>query len=95
MHSIVQLEKQQVGLRLPTYLIEQMDEFVSKYNVNRTDIIVESIKSYLAIQQQEEFYKNFDTACKEVQAALNDPKKEEALGSLEDLIDELENHSNN
>ena len=47
MHSLAQLQKKQVGLRLPVYLIEQIDEFTKEYNLNRTDIIIESIKSYI------------------------------------------------
>lgn len=47
MNSVVQLQKQQVGLRLPKYLIERIDECTEKHDLNRSDII-ESIKSYIA-----------------------------------------------
>ena len=90
MYNIGQLEKQQVGLRLPKYLVEEIDEFVGKYVVNRTDIITEAIKSYIAKQKEEEFYKSFDTSCKELKEVLDDPKKLEGLKSFEDLIDELD-----
>lgn len=51
MHSLAKLQKQQVGLRLPIYLVEQIDEFTKEYNLNRTDIIIESIKSYIKNQE--------------------------------------------
>ena len=50
MHSLAQLQKQQVGLRLPVYLVEQIDELTKEYNLNRTDIIIESIKYYIEKQ---------------------------------------------
>ncbi len=51
MHSLAQLQKQQVGLRLPVYLIEQIDVIREEYNLTRTDIIIESIKYYLEKQE--------------------------------------------
>jgi metal-responsive CopG/Arc/MetJ family transcriptional regulator len=87
MHSLAQLQKQQVGLRLPTYLVEQIDELTKEYNLNRTDIIIESIKSYIDEQKTKEFYKNFDSSCKELKEVLNDPKKINELQSIEDFLD--------
>ena len=52
MYSIDKLEKQQVGIRLPKYLIEEIDSFTKEYNVNRTDIITESVKAYLEAQKE-------------------------------------------
>ena len=89
MHSLAQLQKQQVGLRLPVYLVEQIDELTKEYNLNRTDIIIESIKSYLEKQEAEEFYKNFDASCKELKEILDDPKKAEGLQTIEEFLDEL------
>ena len=89
MHSLAQLQKQQVGLRLPVYLIEQIDEFTKEYNLNRTDIIIESIKSYIEKQEVEEFYRSFDASCKELREVLDDPKKAEALQTIEEFLDEL------
>ena len=59
MHSLSELQKQQVGLRLPRYLIEQIDEFTKEYNLNRTDIIIESISSYVPF-----LARDFDTLFK-------------------------------
>ncbi len=89
MHSLAQLQKQQVGIRLPVYLVEQIDEFTKEYNLNRTDIIIESIKSYLADQEAKEFYKSFDASCKELREVLDNPKKSEALQTIEEFLDEL------
>lgn len=89
MHSLAQLQKQQVGLRLPVYLIEQIDEFTEEYNLNRTDIIIESIKSYIEKQETQKLYDEFDMACKELREVLDDPKKADALQTLDELLDEL------
>jgi len=89
MHSLAQLQKQQVGLRLPVYLVEQIDEFTKEYNLNRTDIIIESIKSYIEKQETQKLYDEFDMACKELKEVLDDPKKADDLQTLDELLDEL------
>jgi len=89
MHSLAQLQKQQVGLRLPVYLVEQIDEFTEKYALNRTDIIIESIKSYMAEQEAQEFYKSFDEGCKQLKEILDDPKKADELETLDEFLDAL------
>ncbi len=90
MHSIEQLEKQQVGLRLPKYLIDDIDTFTEKYRVNRTDIIMEAIKSYMNEQKSKLFYSDFENAAKELQKIRSSTKKEK-IQTLDGLIDELEN----
>ena len=89
MHSLAQLQKQQVGLRLPKYLIEKIDEFTQKYKLNRTDIIVESIKSYIQEQEVKELYDSFDMSCKELKGILENPKESKKLQSLDEVLDEL------
>ena len=89
MHSLSQLQKQQVGLRLPKYLVERIDEFTERYELNRTDIIVESIKSYLDKQEAEEFYNSFDKSCKELKEVLSDSKKADNLQTFDEFLDEL------
>jgi len=89
MHSLAQLQKQQVGLRLPVYLVEQIDEFTKEYNLNRTDIIIESIKSYIEKQEIQSQYDEFDTACKELKEVLDNPSKIDKLQTLDELLDEL------
>ncbi len=92
MHSLSQLEKQQVGLRLPKYLIEEIDQFTQQFALNRTEIITEAISTYIREQKAKMFYDDFDASCKELQALRNDPKANAAQPTLDDLIDELEDH---
>ena len=91
MHTIDQLEKQQVGLRLPKYIVDEIDAFTEQYNVNRTDIIMEAIKSYVSEQKAKVFYDGFDASCKELKDIMSDNKNIDELKTLDGLIDELEN----
>jgi metal-responsive CopG/Arc/MetJ family transcriptional regulator len=86
MYHLSQLEKQQIGLRLPKYLIEEIDSFTKEYNVNRTDIIIEAIKSYLQEQKTIKLYENLEKSAQEAKQIIEGklPKS-----SLEDLINEL------
>jgi len=89
MHTLQQLERQQVGLRLSRYLVEQMDELAADYSLNRKDIIVEAIRSYVAEQQAERFYSEFAGAVESMKAIAKG-KPEERTNNLDNLIDELE-----
>jgi metal-responsive CopG/Arc/MetJ family transcriptional regulator len=91
MHNIEQLEKQQVGLRLPKYLIDEIDAFTERFSVNRTDVIMEAIKSYVNEQKLKLFYDDFENSAQELRA-LRDSKKHHEMQSLSGLIDELEDH---
>jgi metal-responsive CopG/Arc/MetJ family transcriptional regulator len=90
MNSLEQLEKQQVGLRLPKYLVDDIDEFTKHFALNRTDIIIEAIKSYIQVQKENLFYDSFDSSCKELAESLKNRDKKN-LKTLDGLIDELEN----
>ena len=90
MHSISQLEKQQVGLRLPKYLVDEIDTFTQQFSINRTDVIIEAISSYISEQKANMFYAEFDTGCKELKTAIKN-NDANALNSLDSLINELEN----
>ena len=92
MHNLEQLEKQQVGLRLPKYLVEEIDDFTKQFSLNRTDIITEAIQTYVKEQKAKLFYDNFENSCKELKLVLKDPKKKDASQTLDALIDELEDH---
>ena len=92
MHTLTELQKQQVGLRLPKYLIDDIDEFTKAYSLNRTDIIVEAVKSYIAEQKAKIFYDEFEGSLQELQSVLSSTKKQSELQSLDELIDELENN---
>ena len=89
MHSISQLEKQQVGLRLPKYLVEEIDAFTNQFSINRTDVIVEAISSYISEQKANIFYSDFNAGCKELKHSL-DTNNTDSIKSLNELIDELE-----
>jgi CopG family transcriptional regulator / antitoxin EndoAI len=88
MHSISQLEKQQVGLRLPKYLVEEIDALTQQFSINRTDVIIEAITSYLNEQKANLFYSDFDAAAKELKRSL-EKKDSASMKSLDELIDEL------
>lgn len=92
MHTLEQLEKQQVGLRLPKYLVEEIDAFTKQFSLNRTDIITEAIQTYVKEQKSKIFYDNFDDSCKELKNVVNSTKKRNSSQTLDDLIDELEDH---
>ena len=92
MHTLEQLEKQQVGLRLPKYLVDEIDEFTKQFTLNRTDIITEAIQTYIKEQKAKLFYDNFENSCKELKGVIKDAKKRDASQTLDDLIDELEDH---
>lgn len=89
MYTLEQIEKQQVGLRLPKYLIEQVDELTKEYSLNRSEIITESIKAFLAEQKNKKLYESFNQSCKELKNVLNQDKND--LNNLEDFISDLNN----
>jgi len=89
MHTIYQLEKQQVGLRLPRYLLEEIDAFTSQFSINRTDVITEAISSYISNQKANIFYNDFDKSCKELKTSLSS-NNTDSIKSLDELINELE-----
>ncbi len=90
MYALEDLQKQQVGLRLPKYLIDEIDEFTKEYSLNRSEIITESIKAFIAEQKQRKIYESFDKSCKELKGVLN-TKDDTKLKSLDGLINELAN----
>ena len=56
MYNLQQLEKQQIGLKIPQYLIEEIDNFTKHFSVNRTDIVIEALRSYISEQKENLFY---------------------------------------
>lgn len=89
MIGLKELQKQQVGLRLPKYLIDEIDEYTKEYALNRSEIITESIKAFILEQKTQKIYGSFDLACKELKPILETGEKSK-LQSLDGLIDELE-----
>ena len=45
------LQTQQVGLRLATHLVEEIDDLIKDFNLNRTSFIAEAIKECIAKQK--------------------------------------------
>jgi len=88
MYSLEQLQKQQVGLRLPQYLLDDLDEFTKSFSLNRSEIIVEAVKSYVDEQKAKMFYNKFDESSKELKDILN--SDDNNLQTLDELINELE-----
>jgi metal-responsive CopG/Arc/MetJ family transcriptional regulator len=91
MNNLSSLEKQQVGLRVPKYLLDEIDEFTKSFSVNRSEIIIEAIKSYVEEQKANIFYSEFDEACVELNETISNKSKKKN-DTLEDLINELENN---
>lgn len=91
MNDLASLEKQQVGLRVPKYLLDEIDEFTKTFSVNRSEVIIEAIKSYVEEQKANMFYSEFDEACIELKETVSNDKSKEK-DTLEDLINELENN---
>lgn len=87
MHSLAQLKKQQVGLRLPKYMIDEIDELTQQFSLNRTDIVIEALKSYLADQKAKMLYESFDVSCKELKSIIQGDLPET---TLREFIDEIE-----
>jgi len=83
MRSLAELKKQQVRLRLHSYLVDEIDALAKKFSLNRTDIIEEAIRSYISAQKEDMIYKDIETSFKEL--------KDSEFAILEELIDELEN----
>jgi metal-responsive CopG/Arc/MetJ family transcriptional regulator len=92
MHNLASLEKQQVGLRVPKYLLDEVDEFTKRFSVNRSEVIIEAIKSYVEEQKANIFYKEFDEAILELKDTIKSSKNKKQKNTLEDLINELENN---
>ena len=90
MHNLAKLQKQQVGLRLPQYLIDEIDEFTKSFSLNRSEIIIEAIKSYIEEQKVNNFYNQFDDACKQLKIVTKTEQNLDKLQTLDELIDELE-----
>lgn len=91
MYTLEQLEKQQIGLRIPQYMIDEIDDFTKQFSVNRTDIVMEALKSYLYEQKSQILYSQFEKSCQEAKAIMDGKLPETTLG---ELIDELETDSN-
>jgi CopG family transcriptional regulator/antitoxin EndoAI len=93
MHSLKELEKKQIGLRLQSYLVEEIDEMTKLFSLNRTDIITEAIKSYISQQKANMIYEGIESACVELKEIKDNKKDPATLGTLDELIYELKDSS--
>lgn len=91
MHDLAGLKKEQIGLNLERYLVDELDKYSKEYSIDKGDIIIEAIHSYLEIQRQKELYKNFETSCKEAKDMI---KGKIPKTSLQDFIDETKHNTN-
>ncbi|SMN17506.1 hypothetical protein CRYPA_89 [uncultured Candidatus Thioglobus sp.] len=90
MYSLKQMEKQQVGLRIPTYLVKKIDELTSDYDINRSAFITEVIQSFIKEQKEKIFYEGLEQAIKEMKMMM---EGELPKATLKDLITELRNEN--
>ncbi|MGE4511527.1 MAG: CopG family ribbon-helix-helix protein [Sulfurimonadaceae bacterium] len=90
MIALEDLQKQQVGLRLPKYLIDELDAFTKEYSLNRSEIIAESIKAFIAEQKARKLYESFETSSKELKNILQ-TQDDLKLQTLDGLLDDLAN----
>ena len=84
MYTLEQLEKQQIGLRLPQYMIDEIDEFTKEFSVNRTDIVMEALRSYISKQKEHLLYEQeLLNRVSEIKSAEVEPiSRDEARESL-------------
>ncbi|SMN00235.1 hypothetical protein SPONL_1139 [uncultured Candidatus Thioglobus sp.] len=90
MHSLKQIEKQQVGLRIPTYLVKEIDELTRNYDINRSAFITEAVQSFIKEQKEKIFYEGLEQAVKEMKMMIDG---ELPKATLTDLIAELKDEN--
>ena len=86
MRSLESIQKQQVGLRLPVYLIDELDILGKSHDLNRSELITEAVRSFIEEQKTMLFYKEFESSCDELKETIKGKKK---ARSLNELISEL------
>ena len=92
MHAMQKIQTQQVGLRLPTYLVDEVDEFIKDFNVNRTTFIAEAISNFLKQQKEKEVHARLGKAMQEVRLMMDGKIPAiSARDTIEELKDELKN----
>ncbi|CAB5501861.1 hypothetical protein THERMOS_1465 [Bathymodiolus thermophilus thioautotrophic gill symbiont] len=86
MHSIQELETQQVNLNIPTYLLNDIDEITEKYKVDRSEVLIEAAKSYVASIVEQDAHERLYKAFQEVRQ-MREGKTPKT--SARSLLDEL------
>ncbi|BBB23938.1 conserved hypothetical protein [Isorropodon fossajaponicum endosymbiont JTNG4] len=85
------MKSNRLGLSLPTYLVKEMDELTSDYDINRSTFIAEAIQSFIKEQKEKIFYGGLEQAVKEMKMMMMDGKLPKT--TLTDLIIELKNEN--
>jgi predicted transcriptional regulator len=87
MHALKELETKQIGLRLSKHLVNEVDDLISDYDINRSTFITEAITDFVAKQKEKIFYDGLEEAVKEMKMMMDGdlPKT-----TLDDLINELD-----
>ena len=80
------IQTQQVGLRLPTYLVDEVDEFIKDFNVSRTTFIAEAISNFLKQQKEKEVHARLGEAMQEVRLMMDGKIPTKSARSLLDEI---------
>lgn len=92
MHTMEQLETKQIGLRMPAHLVEEVDDFIQDFGVNRSTFITESIKNFLKEQKEQRFYDRLEASIKEMKMMMDGKiPKIYARETLKELRGDLEN----
>lgn len=87
MIHLEQLETRQVGLRLAKHLVDDVDELIKDYNINRSMFITTAIEKFVKEQKERRFYDRFETSITELKSALDGKSK---VRDAWELLDELE-----
>ncbi|CAB5494843.1 hypothetical protein THERMOT_182 [Bathymodiolus thermophilus thioautotrophic gill symbiont] len=86
MHSIRELETQQVKLNIPTYLLNDIDEITGEHEVDRSEVLIEAAKSYVALIVEQDVHERFYEALQEVgQMREGKIPKTSAISLLDEL----------
>ena len=80
------IQTQQVGLRLPTYLVDEVDEFIKDFNINRTTFIAEAIINFLKQQKEKEVHARLGEAMQEARLMMDGKIPTKSARSLLDEI---------
>ena len=86
MRNLESIQKQQVGLRLPVYLIDELDTLGKAHDLNRSELITEAVRSFIEEQKAMLFYGEFESSCDELNETIKGKKKSK---TLDELISEL------
>ncbi len=88
MRTLKQLETKQIGLRLPTYLVDDIAELTRDFNINRSTFITEAIQAFIKQQKEQRVYERLDEAMNDVKLMGEGKKPKSSARSLLDELDD-------